>query len=28
RRLSEVDRARYLASPIHYKLRAMVESIR
>jgi MOSC domain-containing protein YiiM len=26
RRLSEADRARYLAAPIHYKLRAMLES--
>ncbi|NKL46211.1 MOSC domain-containing protein [Rhizobium ruizarguesonis] len=26
RRLSQVDRARYLASPIHYKLRAMLEA--
>ncbi|NYJ14835.1 MOSC domain-containing protein YiiM [Rhizobium leguminosarum] len=28
RHLSEADRARYLAAPIHYKLRAMLESIR
>jgi len=26
RRLSETDRARYLAAPIHYKLRAMLEA--
>ncbi|EJB04766.1 hypothetical protein Rleg9DRAFT_3625 [Rhizobium leguminosarum bv. trifolii WSM597] len=26
RRLSKVDRARYLAAPIHYKLRAMLET--
>ncbi|MBA5802273.1 MOSC domain-containing protein [Rhizobium changzhiense] len=26
RRLSEADRARYLASPIHYKLRALLEA--
>lgn len=26
RRLSEMDRARYLAAPIHYRLRAMLES--
>jgi MOSC domain-containing protein YiiM len=26
RRLSEADRARYLAAPIHYKLRTMLES--
>ncbi|PDV87278.1 MOSC domain-containing protein [Rhizobium sp. H4] len=28
RRLSEADRARYLAAPIHYKLRAMLETQR
>jgi MOSC domain-containing protein YiiM len=28
RRLSETDRGRYLAAPIHYKLRAMLESTR
>ena len=28
RRLSETDRARYLAAPIHYKLRAMLEAQR
>jgi hypothetical protein len=26
RRLSSEDRARYLAAPIHYKLRAFIES--
>ncbi|WP_170965046.1 MULTISPECIES: MOSC domain-containing protein [unclassified Rhizobium] len=28
RRLSEADRARYLAAPIHYRLRAMLETQR
>ncbi|MBB4235361.1 MOSC domain-containing protein [Rhizobium esperanzae] len=28
RRLSEADRARYLAAPIHYKLRALLEAQR